>query len=157
MKTPKRPHPRPFPRLRHPKLKGEWAELAFMTEALALGLTVCRPFGDNHLFDFLVFAPLNRISRVQVKSCWTMNRRSYFLNTHRTRFRRYRPCDLDFIIGYVVPEDAWYIIPLRTLTKPMIALFPHVRHSRGRYERYRDAWHLLRSQPSQIAEVRLQK
>lgn len=136
--------PCPIPRLRHRKTKGEWAELAFLSKAVSLGFTVCRPYGDNHLFDFLVFAPLNTISRVQVKSCWSLNH-AYVLNTHRAHYRRYRAADIDFIIGYVVPCDAWYVIPLRHAVKPMIALFPHVPHSRGRYEKYRDAWYLLRS------------
>jgi len=156
MKKIKRAQPRVCPRLRHRKTKGDWAELAFMSKAVALGFTVCRPYGDNHLFDFLVFAPLNRISRVQVKSCWSFNH-AYQLNSHRAHYRRYRAADLDFIIGYVVPYDAWYVIPLDRVIKPMIALFPHVPRSRGKYERFREAWHLLRLTSSQNAEVRLQK
>ncbi|HVP43288.1 MAG TPA: group I intron-associated PD-(D/E)XK endonuclease [Terriglobales bacterium] len=157
MKTLKRQQPRSCPRLRHPKLKGEWAEIAFMSKAMSLGFTVCRPYGDSHIFDFLVFTADCKVSRVQVKSCWTKSKGYYPLNTHSAYRRRYRPRDIDFVVGYVVPHDAWYVIPVRKITGTMSALFPHKPLSRGRYERYRDAWHLLRSQPSQIAEVRLQK
>lgn len=133
------------PRLRHPKLKGEWAEVSFVRKAMGLGFAVCRPFGDTEPFDFLVVAPDRKVSRVQVKSCWTMHKRAYFLNTHRTCLLRYRARDLDFIIAFVVPEDAWYVIPMPRRVPRMLAVFPHVAHSRGRYEKYRDAWHLLRS------------
>ena len=38
------------------KLKGEWAELQFMTKALALGLRVARVYGDSARYDFFVDA-----------------------------------------------------------------------------------------------------
>lgn len=135
--------PRWLPRLRHRKSKGEWAEIAFMSRTIGLGFTVCRPYGDNHPFDFLVVTPAGHALRLQVKSSWTMLKRAYFLNTHDSRRRCYRKADIDFLIGYVVPEDAWYIIPIRAVAKTMIGLFPHVLRSRGRFERYREAWHLL--------------
>ncbi len=136
-----RAHPRP--RLRNRKAKGEWAELVFMAKALTLGLTVCRPYGDNDPFDFLVFRPGQKISRVQVKSSWSIHHGMYTVNTHACNNRRYRPSEVDFIVVYVVPLDVWYIIPVRRLFKPRIYLSPHLRHSRSCFERYREAWHLL--------------
>ncbi len=115
-----------------------------MSQAMALGFVVCRPFGDCQLFDFLVFSDGRKISRVQVKSSWRQSKGYYPLNTHSAYRRRYRPRDIDFVVGYVVPHNAWYVIPVRRITGIMSALFPHVRRSRGRYEKYRDAWHLLR-------------
>ena len=130
--------------IRHRKTKGEYAESAFMTKAIGLGFTVCRPFGDNHRFDFLVFAPGYRICRVQVKSCWTRVKNAYFLNTQGAFHRRYDRRDIDFLVGYVVPEDAWYIIPVGALRSRMAVVFPHIPRSRGQFEKCRDAWHLLR-------------
>ena len=131
--------------LRHRKTKGEYAESAFMTRAIGLGFTVCRPFGDNHRFDFLVFAPGNRIARVQVKSCWTRVNNAYYLNAQGAYHRRYTRRDCDFIAGYVVPQDAWYVIPIAAIRSRMAVVFPHIPHSRGRLEKYRDSWHLLRT------------
>ena len=134
-----------LPPLCHRKSKGEYAEAAFVAKAIGLGFTVCRPFGDNHRFDFLVFAPGCRILRVQVKSCWTRVKNSYFLNTQGTFHRRYTRRDCDFIVGYVVPQDAWYVIPIAAIRSRMAVLFPHIPHSRGRLERYHNAWTLLRT------------
>ncbi len=134
-----------LPAIRHTKTKGEYAEAAFITAAIGHGFTVCRPFGDNHRFDFLLFASPSRILRVQVKSCWTRVKNAYFLNTQGAFHRRYDRRDVDFIVGYVVPEDAWYVIPIAAIRSRMAVVFPHVPHSRGRLERFREAWDLLRS------------
>jgi hypothetical protein len=134
-----------IPTLRHVKTKGEYAEAAFITKAIGLGFTVCCPFGNNHRFDYLVFASRSPIARIQVKSCWTRVKNSYFLNTQGAFHRRYTRRDCDFIVGYVVPEDAWYVIPIATIRSRMAVVFPHIPHSRGRFERFRERWDLLRS------------
>ena len=131
--------------IRHCKTKGEYAESAFMTRAIGLGFSVSRPFGDNHRFDFLVCARRGPIIRVQVKSCWTRVKNAYFLNTAAARRHRYRPGEIDFLAGYVVPLDVWYIIPVRALRSRMSVVFPHIPSSRGRLEPFREAWHLLRA------------
>jgi len=44
----------------------------------------------------------------------------------------------------VIPLDAWYIIPAEEVVPVTVAaLFPHVQGSWGKYERFREAWHLL--------------
>ena len=138
--------PRPYPRLRHPKSKGEWAEISFMKKAMGLGFTISQPYGDSRLFSFLLLVSGRRVLRIQVKSCWKMCKGYYPLNTHCAYRRRYRSRDVDFVVGYVVPENAWYVIPVSKITGTTSALFPHKPRSRGRYEKYRDAWHLLRRQ-----------
>ncbi|MBZ5648381.1 MAG: hypothetical protein LAN37_14300 [Acidobacteriia bacterium] len=133
------------PRLRHRKSKGEWAEIAFMSRAIGLGFTVCRPFGENHRFDFLVFAAGGKVSRVQVKSSWTKRQNVYQFKTSGSG-RPYRRGEVDFIVVLVVPEEVWYIVPIReVLGRDAAAVFPHVRKSRGRLEKYRQAWYLLRT------------
>ena len=37
--------------IRHPKVRGEWAELRFMTRATELGFIVTKPWGDSAPFD----------------------------------------------------------------------------------------------------------
>ncbi len=112
--------------LRHRRDKGDWAELVFMAKALTLGFTVCRPYGDNHRFDFLLFAPGGPARRIQVKSSWVKT-------------------DNMYRVVYVVPEDAWYVIPRRKLARYDVGyVMPHIPHSHAQWERYRDRWDLLR-------------
>jgi hypothetical protein len=53
------------------------------------------------------------------------------------------PGSFDFLAAYVVPEDAWYIIPAAVIHgKECIALYPN--SPTAKYEQYREAWALLR-------------
>jgi hypothetical protein len=83
--------------------------------------------------------------RIQVRATRTLEDGMYSVNFTRYRYRRYSPVDADFIAAFVSPEDAWYIIPVSAAGFVMsIRLAPH-RPSRAKYEKYREAWHLLRS------------
>ncbi|HUK86792.1 MAG TPA: group I intron-associated PD-(D/E)XK endonuclease [Terriglobales bacterium] len=134
------------------KLKGEWAELQFMTKALALGLRVARVYGDSARYDFFVDAG-GRLSRVQIKSAWHLSGSTYRLATqHGAPLGKvpYRARELDFVVGYVVPEEAWYVVPVGALTRRRsFWVYPHRPDSRGRFEQYRDAWHLLGPTPAE--------
>jgi len=128
--------------------KGDLAEIAFLAKVISLGFTVCRPFSGNARFDFVVEAG-GRLSKVQVKSCWErLRQRKYQIRVGcgvNGRPRQYRPGEIDFIAAYVVREDMWYVIPVRAVRTPhCIGVFPHEAHSRGRFEKYREAWRLLR-------------
>src|ERR1035438_1265174 len=52
--------------IRHPKARGEWAELRFMTRATELGFCVTKPWGDMAPFD-LALEHRGHFARVQVK------------------------------------------------------------------------------------------
>jgi hypothetical protein len=59
--------------------------------------------------------------------------------------RRYTAKDIDFIVGYVVPDDVWYIIPIAEFAdKTTVKVFPSSRRRMSRFEMYRDAWDYLR-------------
>ena len=59
--------------------------------------------------------------------------------------RCYSPRDLDLIAAYVIPVDAWYLIPLRALYgRKTIRVCPH-RPSRRPFECFRNAWSFLLS------------
>jgi hypothetical protein len=141
------------------KAKGEWAESAFLSRALRLGLIVSKPWGDNAAYDFAVEGR-HGFRRVQVKSVWAIpraNRYGYEVNTGRpphlrrihTRLitgprRHYSSRQVDLMAVYVVPKDAWYLIPIRALgRRTYISLFPDHPRSTRRFERFREAWHLL--------------
>jgi hypothetical protein len=88
--------------------------------------------------------------RVQVKSTDCRTQYGYLCqfkpNAHS---KPYTLKQVDFFAAYVIPEDAWYVIPaaLMLLGKPKkaLTLFPvKPRHpERYRYEGYRGAWGLL--------------
>jgi hypothetical protein len=52
------------------------------------------------------------------------------------------PEAIDFLIALVVPEDAWYVIPVEAFA-PRIHLWLYPREHAGKYQRYREAWKLL--------------
>ncbi len=129
----------PLAPLRHPQHRGEWAEIQFMAEAARRGLHVLVPYGDSHHYD-LVIGSTAGLHKVQVKSTSVFRNHSYRAVAQRT----YSPSEIDFMAIYVIAGDLWYIIPAKALpAKRMFALYPHRLGSRGKYERYRDAWHLL--------------
>jgi len=139
------------PYFRQPKRRGEWAEVLFMLRAMERGLTVSKPYGDSAHFDFVVGSRGPQY-RVQVRSTRIFtNARAYVSrftwNTTGSSYRRYRKNDFDFFAVYVVPCDMWYIIPMSAIRPaPLyVCLYPHITHSHGRFERFREAWRLLRS------------
>lgn len=126
--------------IRHPKARGEWAELRFMTRATELGLRVTKPWGDNAPYDLAVEVR-GRFLRVQVKCTRFRRGRSYKCHLD-SNGHAYTPDQIDFIAAYVIPTDTWYILPIEaTNAQPDILLTP--KNPRSKYEKYKEAWHLL--------------
>ena len=134
------------PKTRQPKLVGEWVELKFMVRCAEHGLAVSKPYGDSARFDFIVgnAPPLRRV-QVRGTSIWSKSNCYLCRIVHGPKLTLYRRDEIDFFAIYVIPRDTWYIIPLRAIrpVRQHVCLFPHVKSSRGRYERFREAWHLL--------------
>lgn len=128
-----------------PKARGELAGIRFLLKAACLNLVVAKPWGDNLPFDFLVGRG-KRFYRVQVKSASARHCRGYHVCCFRPGGRRaYTSRDADFLAAYIVPERAWYVIPIPVLrSRKTIVVFPRRPAARG-LELYREAWHLLRA------------
>ena len=129
----------------HPKLRGEWAEVHFLARAAEHGLSVSKPYGDCRPYDFIVESH-GRMFSVQVKSTSykAPGCLGYRCQVRPLRRPRHRAAPVDFLAAYIIPEDAWYIIPYSQLEKKLIILL----HSGGRRDRFRpylEAWHLLSS------------
>jgi len=125
------------------KRRGEAAEAAFLARATHLGFGVLLPWGDSRPYDAAV--DLGRgLLRVQVKSAGSFNA-GYVIKTTRVNGRVYTLDDIDFLVGYVVPEEIWYVIPVEALgSRSTIKFRPHSRRLvKPMFERYRDAWCLL--------------
>ncbi len=159
------------PRFLNVGLQGDFAEMRFLVDATAHGLFLSRPFGNSMPYDF-VADNLRRFLRIQVKSVSTRRLRTYYLKInskrrlklraaqdpaagcwikqymiglgHGHRVRAYRPSEIDFVAALVIPENTWYIIPVRAIgRRTAIGVFPQIPNSRGMFERYKEAWHLL--------------
>jgi hypothetical protein len=132
------------------KRKGQMAELIFVVKAASMRFAVSKPYGDSEAYD-LVVEDRGRLLRIQVKSVFTTNRWGYGVAVARHRLNRdavlYTAQEIDFIAAYVVPHDAWYIIPIGEIAgMAQIRLYPAGSRNRrgGRFEKYREAWELLR-------------
>jgi hypothetical protein len=127
------------------KRRGEAAEAAFLARATHLGFGVLLPWGESSPYDAAVDSRRRRLLlRVQVKSAAAYNG-SYTIKTTGANGRVYTLDDIDFLVGYVVPEGIWYVIPVEAVgNRATIKFRPHSRRLvKPVFERYREAWCLL--------------
>jgi len=123
------------------KLRGEWAESVFMERATQHGLAVSKPWGEMNSYDFVV-GKSGRFVSVQVKST-TAELGDGYLCTVRGGHKAYRAGSFDFLAAYAVPADTWYLIPAELIRgKKSLTLYPDSKTAK--YEKYREAWHLLK-------------
>ena len=89
-----------------------------------------------------------RLSRVQIKCSTQLVDELYRVNAHRRidgRAVPYKLTEIDFIAAYIIPEDSWFILPLRDILGTTSLLFRRKRDRRPHpYNQYREAWHYLR-------------
>ena len=130
------------------KERGEWVELLFMANAARLGLKVARPHGDSARFDVIVEGG-GKLHRVQVKST-VFNRNGCYeclcfwsRVSKKRESKQYSEEQIDLVAAYVVPEDAWFLIPVSDLRSKTLYLPPRERAQQSKYGRFLEAWHLL--------------
>lgn len=127
-------------------VRGDIAEARFIAKAMSLGFTVLRPFGNQEPYDFIVRAG-RRLSRVQVKSAWSDDGHGtyHFVSVLCRRSRRgahpYSRAEIDYVVAYAAPKDAWFVIPVRALRKQ--TQFSLSLGGRSRLARYREKWELM--------------
>jgi hypothetical protein len=143
-----------------PKRKGELVEVVFLYKAVSLGFGVAKPYGDSESYDFIVDSRqevAGRLLRVQVKSASLMQDDAYRIFAgHRTRHGGlpYTAAHIDFLAVYIVPEQAWYVLPLVAFAPATsLTFYPHRQPKRARYEEYREAWRLMSDSSAQSATV----
>jgi hypothetical protein len=125
------------------KHQGAWVELLFMARIAGLGCTPNTPHGDNSAYDSIVQHRW-KLSRVQVKSVGTLRNCCYQVKIEYPYKPHYKSRDVDFVAVYVIPADTWYVIPLGALRGiKIIMLRPNRPTKARRFEKYREAWHLL--------------
>jgi hypothetical protein len=124
--------------------------MGFMFKAAGLGFGVAKPWGDSERYDYILDSG-QRLWRVQVKSTYVARTHSYTVHS-QGRFgpnnKAYTAEQIDMLVAYIVAEDAWYVIPVAAFVpRTMIALYPSGSKKRnsGRYEKYREAWALMKA------------
>ena len=137
-------------KIKHPKLRGEWAELCFMVRAAEHGLQVSKPWGETAHYDFAVEHD-GHFVRVQVKSTMFKDRGGYSCSVRGCR-GPYEGDPFDFVAAYLILENLWYIIPAEMIRgQGSIAVYPKLKKSK--YARYREAWHLLRREAGKVGSM----
>lgn len=128
------------------KEQGEWAELCFMTRAAGMGLRISKPFGESSSYDVGVECG-SRILRVQVKSTNYRRPRTglYSLALCHAGNQPYAEGTIDFFAAYLIPIDAWYVLPFEQARGKTTMHF-NPGGKREKNAKYREAWDLLKGQ-----------
>ena len=128
---------------------GTLAERGFEFVAGKRRIATAEPHGENLPFDLIAIIRQNRykLYKIQVRCTAYHVGATYKVNLLHCR-GDYEKGDFDFFVAWIVPEDAWYIIPFNKLPigQTFISLHPHgkVRGGFGPLDKYRDRWDLLR-------------
>jgi hypothetical protein len=97
--------------------------------------------GDSDPFDCVVGRP-GKFVGVQVKcTIAKLKVTKGYECSLRSNHKTYRAGAFDFLAAYIVPEDGWYIVPAKLIVGQMTIC---LGSPAGRFELYREAWHLLR-------------
>jgi PD-(D/E)XK endonuclease len=118
-----------------------------MHKATSLGFALALPYGHIHRYDFILEGGSN-LWRVQVKTTTVKSRGMYAVTIcrHTNRERRpYTASEIDFVAVYILPEDSWFILPVREVVGRLCLRFrPKGYAGEDVHGHYREAWHLLR-------------
>jgi len=139
------------------KRTGELAEAAFVVKAASLGFAVSKPWGDSERYDFILDAG-HRTFRVQVKCTESVNANAYQVQSTYTDGNHkghYTAADIDVLVGYVLPLDLWYVVPVEALPgSASLRFYPNGSISkRVRFEQYREGWQVFREPVASEANV----
>jgi PD-(D/E)XK endonuclease len=127
------------------KRRGEIGEAAFLAKVSSLGFGVAKTWGDSDRYDFVVDGGAG-LWRVQVKSAHRAGEDGgYNFHAHGHTMVPYGADEIDALVAYCVPEDAWYVFPVSFFAvRRSMNLFPASQRKRSRFEKYREAWWILR-------------
>jgi hypothetical protein len=121
-----------------PSNKGDIVEAKFLAKASGLGFGVARPWSIER-YDFVLDSGY-RFWRVQVKSHRARPSGGHMIKVSGYKRIAYTEKDIDFLAAYLVPEDLWYIVPIKLLEgKGTLVFFPYGRGT-SPWEKYREAW-----------------
>jgi hypothetical protein len=135
------------------KERGELAELMFMVKATQKGFATAKPYGDSQRYDFILDVG-GGLWRVQVKSSSAKQYGAYMVNLQRNangEVIAYDASEIDFVVAYVMPCDAWFVIPVEAIAGRKTAkLCLHGNQRSGRLGKYWEAWGLMTMRWAQV-------
>jgi hypothetical protein len=120
------------------KRHGEVAEARFLVEASGMGFGVSKPWGEER-YDFILDSG-HCFWRVQVKSTRGRSARGYTVTIAGSALAPYDDTQIDFLVAYLVPEDAWYVIPVKKLKGRTKLFFGPRASGKAMWEKYREGW-----------------
>jgi hypothetical protein len=131
-----------------PKRMGELSELDFLRKAMGMGFLVSKPWGDSDRYDFVVDTG-GRLWRVQVRSTETrLGARGYAVHASVYVGRKIvglTAKDIDVLVGYIVPKNLWYVVPVRAFVpRKNLWFYPDGSKKGAMFEKYREAWWVMR-------------
>ena len=125
---------------------GDIGEAAFVLRATQLRLPLFRPLNAKGPADYLSDNGRTRPA-VQIKTAGQRcSKNSYHTTIARGRHKNipYQKHEIDFLVIYVLPEQAFYILPHKFLKGRVALNVPSTRRKNlGPYAQYLEAWHLL--------------
>ena len=129
------------------KQLGEIAEAEFVAKAVGMGFVVAKPWGDSEPYDFIVNPKKSfHFWRVQVKSAHRIGADGgCSFRAHDHNQRSYTEEDIDALVAYARPMNAWYVMPVRVVEElKSLMLYPESRGKRSRFEKWREGWEIFR-------------
>ena len=131
------------------KRRGEASEAAFIARACSLNFPVAKLWGESDPIDILVGNPNSRqFWRVQVKCAEALHRSGRLRDPRRRRTASTPKTTSTSSPSTSSPTTSGTSSPSAAfLGRPLLYFYPHKLNSRGRYEKYREAWCLLACDP----------
>ncbi len=120
------------------KRHGEVAEARFLAKASSMGFGVAKPWGDER-YDLILDSGYC-FWRVQVKSTQRRGSRGYSVTVASCELAAYDETQIDFLVAYLVPEDVWYVIPVKMLKGRNSLTFCPRGRGKSKWEKYREGW-----------------
>jgi hypothetical protein len=124
--------------------QGFLSQYALIPVLEGMGVSVSLPCDPHCTYDLITDAD-GLLLRVQVKSCGILKRNRYKVDIMCGATNQKRPYSegmLDAFIVHIPTEASWYVIPAAVIAgQKWVSLYPH--DQTGKYEPFRDAWHLL--------------
>jgi PD-(D/E)XK nuclease superfamily protein len=149
-------------RFKNFKQRGEWVELQFRAQAARRRFAVSKPWGETQAYDVGIEHGATFL-RVQIKSTTCRSGAGYrcMLTANQNNRQDYSLNQIDMFAAYVIPADAWYLIPAamllgkRRITMAVLSpITPPAKKASYRYECYREAWNLLTKSRPELATHR---
>lgn len=128
---------------------GALYEARFIVRALEHMLEPHPCAGDYMPYDFLVTNAAGKVFKTQVKGTGSMKRQgrrySILAATGRSANKVRMDCSkVDILAAYMAEVNTWYIVPCMAITSLTMWFYPTIEGSRGKYEKYREAWNIFK-------------